>query len=58
MSGKFTLTPITALRAADFTIVRDHKEVADMMIGTFARVSKDGNYPAEFEKHKQRVERQ
>ena len=58
MSGKFTPTPTPVLRAADGTIVRDHKEVADLIVAIFASVSEEGNYPAEFRQHKQRVERQ
>ena len=58
MSRKFSPTPTPVVRAADGTIVRDHKEVTNIMIGTFASASEDGNYPAEFLQHKQRVEMQ
>ena len=58
VSGKFTLTATPVLSAANVTIGRDHKEVADMMVGTFAIISEDSNCPAKFIQYKQRVERE
>ena len=57
IAGKFTPTPTPVLRAADGSIVRDHREVADVLASTFAEVSEEDNYPVQFLQHKQSVER-